>query len=442
VGGCVASQEGRNRCRACAVCRSGVRAPDPAPPAGDAGAAWRRRHAGGRYQLPGNRKIRQSAATARRRADCAFVSVMEGCSKYCTFCVVPYTRGEEVSRPLMTSSPKLPPGEGGVREVNLLGQNVNAYRGPITRVRSSIWRTAATLSPHIPASSASATPPRTRWNFPTLIDAYAASRNWWITCTCRCRAVPTACWRDEARPHGAGIQVQDPPPARRAPTSAFPRISLSAFPAKPTRISPPPCADRGHRLRQLFQLRLQRPARHARRRICRTHAAGDQSSIAWPSCSGASPSSRTNTTPPWSVPRNACWWTGHARKDTSELAARTAHNRVVNFAGPAHLIGDFAEVRISAALPNSLRAANGWVATLASQPRGRPRLEHRPIEIIAGAGRQRAPRQPVRPVRREPAPARAPHRRRDRQSRQPVQAGRRASTWWWSPSVSSVSSTA
>jgi len=47
--------------------------------------------------------------------------------------------------------------------------------------------------------------------------------------------------------------------------------------------------------------------------------------------------------------------TGHARKDARELAARTAHNRVVNFAGPADLIGDFAEVRISAALPNSLR---------------------------------------------------------------------------------------
>jgi len=60
----------------------------------------------------------------------AFVSVMEGCSKYCTFCVVPYTRGEEVSRPLgdvLLEIEQL--AEQGVREIHLLGQNVNAYRG-------------------------------------------------------------------------------------------------------------------------------------------------------------------------------------------------------------------------------------------------------------------------------------------------------------------------
>ncbi|NCF13983.1 MAG: tRNA (N6-isopentenyl adenosine(37)-C2)-methylthiotransferase MiaB [Gammaproteobacteria bacterium] len=62
----------------------------------------------------------------------AFVSVMEGCSKYCSFCVVPYTRGEEISRPFDDVIAEVASlAEQGVREVNLLGQNVNAYRGPM-----------------------------------------------------------------------------------------------------------------------------------------------------------------------------------------------------------------------------------------------------------------------------------------------------------------------
>ena len=67
----------------------------------------------------------------RAEGPSAFVSIMEGCSKYCSFCVVPYTRGEEVSRPfedVLVEIAQL--AAKGVREINLLGQNVNAYRGP------------------------------------------------------------------------------------------------------------------------------------------------------------------------------------------------------------------------------------------------------------------------------------------------------------------------
>ena len=68
----------------------------------------------------------------RAEGPTAFVSCMEGCSKYCSFCVVPFTRGEEISRPLDDVIAEVVQlAEQGVREVNLLGQNVNAYRGPM-----------------------------------------------------------------------------------------------------------------------------------------------------------------------------------------------------------------------------------------------------------------------------------------------------------------------
>ena len=76
---------------------------------------------------------------ARVEGASAFVSIMEGCSKYCSYCVVPYTRGEEVSRPfedVLTEVAGL--ADQGVKEVTLLGQNVNAYRGRMGGTRSNL----------------------------------------------------------------------------------------------------------------------------------------------------------------------------------------------------------------------------------------------------------------------------------------------------------------
>ncbi len=89
----------------------------------------------GRAQIdvsfPENEKFDRLPA-ARNSGATAFVSIMEGCSKYCTFCVVPYTRGEEVSRPFEQVMDEVRGlALGGAREITLLGQNVNAYAGPM-----------------------------------------------------------------------------------------------------------------------------------------------------------------------------------------------------------------------------------------------------------------------------------------------------------------------
>lgn len=77
----------------------------------------------------------------------AFLSIMEGCSKYCSFCVVPYTRGEEVSRPfedILTETIQL--AEQGVKEITLLGQNVNAYRADYEEVEADLAMLIETIA--------------------------------------------------------------------------------------------------------------------------------------------------------------------------------------------------------------------------------------------------------------------------------------------------------
>jgi tRNA-2-methylthio-N6-dimethylallyladenosine synthase len=131
VGGCVASQEG-----AAIIARApyvdlvfGPQTLHRLPQMIEARTSQRRQQVD--ISFPEIEKF-DHLPPARVEGASAFVSVMEGCSKYCSYCVVPYTRGEEVSRPLDDVLAEVAAlAEQGVREVNLLGQNVNAYRGAL-----------------------------------------------------------------------------------------------------------------------------------------------------------------------------------------------------------------------------------------------------------------------------------------------------------------------
>jgi tRNA-2-methylthio-N6-dimethylallyladenosine synthase len=191
-------QPGRRRHhRARALCRRRVRTADAASPARPAGATRAAEATAGRHQLPRDREVRH-LPPARVEGATAFVSIMEGCSKYCSYCVVPYTRGEEVSRPfddVLVEVAGL--ADQGVKEVTLLGQNVNAYRGamgrtarsPTSRCCSSTWpraRHRAHPLHHEPSERVHA----------RLVDVYARVRSWSTTCTCPCSTAATASsWR-------------------------------------------------------------------------------------------------------------------------------------------------------------------------------------------------------------------------------------------------------
>ena len=150
----------------------------------------------------------------------AFVSIMEGCSKYCSFCVVPYTRGEEVSRPLAdVLSEILHLAENGVKEVTLLGQNVNGYRFDGTDFADLLHAVAAidgieriryTTSHPLEFSDA-------------IIQAHAARhgrrshRRPWRGAAADALFTPAGAiglrpraGSDEAQPHRAGVQVAHP----------------------------------------------------------------------------------------------------------------------------------------------------------------------------------------------------------------------------------------
>ncbi|WP_430432709.1 tRNA (N6-isopentenyl adenosine(37)-C2)-methylthiotransferase MiaB [Methyloversatilis sp.] len=297
---------------------------------------------------------------ARVEGATAFVSIMEGCSKYCTFCVVPYTRGEEVSRPLDDILTEIATLVGqGVKEVTLLGQNVNAWRAPISRGSDDIGDFAFLLEcvhevPGIERIRYTTSHPREMTQ--RLFDAYAK-----LPKLVSQLHLPVQSGSDRVlAAMKRGYTALEYKAVVRKLRAARPDLSLTSdfivgFPgeteedfektmkliddvgfdgsfsfiysARPGT----PAADLADDTPQ--DVKLARLAR-LQKRIDEQAQAISQSMVG-------------------SVQRILV--EGHARKDAAELAGRTDNNRVVNFPGPARLINQFIDVRITSALPHSLR---------------------------------------------------------------------------------------
>jgi tRNA-2-methylthio-N6-dimethylallyladenosine synthase len=288
----------------------------------------------------------------------AFVSIMEGCSKYCTFCVVPYTRGEEVSRPLddvLTEVAVL--AEQGVKEVTLLGQNVNAWRGRLPDAAQGDFALLLDYVSEIPGIE--------RIRFTTshpkeftqrLVDAYAA-----LPKLVSHVHLPVQCGSDRIlAAMKRGYTALEYKSIVRRLRAVRPDISLSSdfivgFPGETE-------ADFDATLRLVdeigfdasfsfvFSARPGTPAANLKddtpqeaklARLQRLQAVIERHAQAI----GAA---MVGT-------RQRVLVDAHARKDARELSGRTDNNRVVNFAGPESLLGRFVDIEITQALPHSLR---------------------------------------------------------------------------------------
>ena len=357
VGGCVASQEGATL-RERAPCVDLVFGPQTLHRLPEMlTAVWADQQPVVDVSFP---EIEKFDRLPEPRADgpTAFVSIMEGCSKYCTFCVVPYTRGEEISRPFADVLAEVATlATQGVREVTLLGQNVNAYRGPTEDDEIS---DLALLIEHV-----AAIPRIDRIRYTTshplelsdrLIEVYAR-----VPELVSQLHLPVQSGSDRILSlMKRGHTVLEYKAKIRKLRTIRPDLSLSSdfiigFPGEtgPDFDATMALIDEigfDHSFSFLYSPRPGTPAASLpdstpilikKERLARLQARIEEL---------AHEKSRRmiGTVQRVLVEKPS-------RKDGRQLAGRTENNRVVNFDGPSGLIGHFAEVAITEALPNSLR---------------------------------------------------------------------------------------
>jgi len=301
----------------------------------------------------------------------AFVSVMEGCSKYCSFCIVPYTRGEEVSRGFGSVLSEVRAlAAQGVAEVTLLGQNVNAYRGAMD---DGAQVDLATLIHHV-----ARVPGLERIRFTTshpnefndsLIEAFASVDK---LASHLHLAVQSGSDRVLALMKRGYTALEFKDKVRRL-RAVRPDISISSdfivgFPGETERDFAATLAlVREVGFDQSFSfIYSRRPGTPAAALADEVEAQEKQARLVrlqaqLESQARAISEAMVGTRQRVLIERAA-------KKDARELAGRTANNRWVNFAGPATLIGRFVDVTITAALAHSLRGRLAEGAARAPAP--------------------------------------------------------------------------
>ena len=296
--------------------------------------------------------------TPRAEGACAYISVMEGCSKYCSFCIVPYTRGEEVSRTFASVLSEVRALAGqGVAEVTLLGQNVNAYRGAMA---DGAVVDLATLIHHV-----ARVPGIERIRFTTshplefddsLIEAYASVGK---LANHLHLAVQSGSDRVLALMKRGYTTLEFKDKVRRL-RAVRPDISISTdfivgFPGESERDFEATLAlTREDGFDQSFSfLYSRRPGTPAASLPDEVPAALKQERLVRLQAQLESQAQAISAGMVGTVQRVLI--ERAAKKNARELAGRTANNRWVNFAGPAELIGRFVDVTVTQALAHSLR---------------------------------------------------------------------------------------